>query len=105
MLFRSKGLGEGAVVWKHAFRNALIPVLTTVLNHIPHFIGGSMVVERVFGWPGMGSLLFTSVNSRDYTVIMGVTVVVALAVLGMSLLMDVVYRLVDPSVEWGGGRP
>ncbi len=102
---RAKGLGEGAVVWKHAFRNALIPVLTTVLNHIPHFIGGSMVVERVFGWPGMGSLLFTSVNSRDYTVIMGVTVVVALAVLGMSLLMDVVYRLVDPSVEWGGGRP
>ena len=50
----------------------------------------------------MGSLLFTSVNSRDYTVIMGVTVVVALAVLGMSLLMDLVYRLVDPAVTWGG---
>ena len=99
---RAKGLGEGAVVWKHGFRSALIPVLTTVLNHIPHFIGGSMVVERIFGWPGMGSLLFTSVNSRDYTVIMGVTVVVALAVLGMSLLMDLVYRLVDPAVTWGG---
>ena len=63
-----------------------------------------MVVERIFGWPGMGSLLFTSVNGRDYTVIMGVTVVVALAVLATSILMDIVYRLADPGVGWGGDR-
>jgi peptide/nickel transport system permease protein len=99
---RAKGLSEGTVVWKHAFRASLIPVLTTILNHIPHIIGGSMVVERIFGWPGMGSLLFTSVSSRDHTVIMGITVVVALAVLVTGILMDVVYRLADPSVGWGG---
>ena len=75
---RAKGLPEWAVVWKHGFRTALLPVVTTILNHIPHIIGGSLVVERIFGWPGMGSLLFTSVSSRDYTVIMGLTVVIAL---------------------------
>lgn len=101
---RAKGLSEGAAVWKHGFRNALIPVLTTILNHIPHIIGGSMVVERIFGWPGMGSLLFTSVSCRDYMVIMGITVVVALAVLLTGILMDVVYRLADPTMGWGGER-
>ncbi|MDY3014793.1 MAG: ABC transporter permease [Evtepia sp.] len=102
---RAKGLSEGAVVWKHGFRTALIPVLTTILNHIPHVIGGSMVVERIFGWPGMGSLFFTSVNSRDYPVIMGLTVVIALAVLLTGILMDLVYRLADPGMGWGGARP
>lgn len=99
---RAKGLPERTVVWKHGFRTALLPVVTTVLNHIPHIIGGSLVVERIFGWPGMGSLLFTSVSSRDYTVIMGVTVVIALAVLVTGILMDLVYRLADPGVGWGG---
>ena len=77
-------------------------MLTTILNHIPHVIGGSMIVERIFGWPGMGSLLFASVSSRDYTVIMGITVVTALAVLVTGILMDLVYRLVDPAMGWGG---
>ncbi|MCI6990612.1 MAG: ABC transporter permease [Clostridiales bacterium] len=99
---RAKGLPEWAVVWKHGFRTALLPVVTTVLNHIPHIIGGSLVVERIFGWPGMGSLLFTSVSSRDYTVIMGITVVIALTVLVTGILMDLVYRLADPGVGWGG---
>ena len=102
---RAKGLPEWAVVWKHGFRTALLPVVTTILNHIPHILGGSLVVERIFGWPGMGSLFFTSVSSRDYTVIMGITVVIALAVLLTGILMDVVYRLADPGVGWGGERP
>ena len=99
---RAKGLPEWAVVWKHGFRTALLPVVTTILNHIPHIIGGSLVVERIFGWPGMGSLLFTSVSSRDYPVIMGLPVVIALTVLATGILMDLVYRLVDPGVGWGG---
>ncbi len=99
---RAKGLPERTVVWKHGFRTALLPVVTTVLNHIPHIIGGSLVVERIFGWPGMGSLLFTSVSSRDYTVIMGITVVIALTVLATGILMDLIYRLADPGVGWGG---
>ena len=99
---RAKGLREGAVVVRHALRSALIPVLTSILTHIPHIIGGSVVVERIFGWPGMGSLMFSAVSGRDYNVVMGVTVVMALAVLLTSLLLDVVYGFVDPRVRYGG---
>lgn len=99
---RAKGLPQWRVVWVHGFRTALLPVITTILNHIPHIIGGSLVVERIFGWPGMGSLLFTSVSSRDYTVIMGITAVIALAVLATGILMDIFYRMADPGVGWGG---
>ena len=75
---------------------------TPTAPHIPHIIGGSVVVERIFGWPGMGSLMFSAVSGRDYNVVMGVTVVMALAVLLTSLLLDVVYGLVDPRVRYGG---
>ena len=100
---RAKGLREGAVVVRHGLRSALIPVLTTLLSHIPHIIGGSVVVERIFGWPGMGSLLFSAVSGRDYNVIMGVTAVIALAVLGTNLLLDLAYGLVDPRVRYERG--
>lgn len=97
---RAKGLREGVVVVRHALGSALIPVLTSILTHIPHIIGGSVVVERIFGWPGMGSLMFSAVSGRDYNVVMGGTVVMALAVLLTSLLLDVVYGLVDPRVRY-----
>ena len=101
MTARAKGLRERVVLVRHALRSALIPVLTSILTHIPHIIGGSVVVERIFGWPGMGSLMFSAVSGRDSNVIMGVTVVMALAVLLTSLLLDVVYGLVDPRVRYG----
>lgn len=99
---RARGLRESLVVWKHGLRAAAIPVLTAVLNHIPHVVGGSMVVERIFGWPGMGSLLFSAVSSRDYPVIMGAATLVALAVLLAAFVMDVAYHLADPRMRWGG---
>ncbi|NCB63400.1 MAG: ABC transporter permease [Clostridia bacterium] len=97
---RAKGVKELAVVVRHGLRSALIPVLTAILTHIPHIIGGSVVVEQIFGWPGMGSLMFSAINSRDYNVIMGVTVVIALAVLGTSMILDLVYGLVDPRIRY-----
>ena len=100
---RAKGLGERAVMVRHAFRGALTPVLTTVLGHIPHIIGGSVVVEHVSAWPGMGSLLFWGIENRDYPVVMGVTVVIALAVLLPTLLLDLAYGLADPRVRYGRG--
>lgn len=100
---RAKGLKEGAVMVRHAFRGSLLPVLTTILSHIPHIIGGSVVVERVFGWPGMGSLLFDGIDSRDDAVVMGVTVVIALTVLLTNLLLDLVYGLADPRVRYEKG--
>ena len=100
---RAKGLKEGAVMVRHAFRGALLPVLTTVLSHIPHIIGGSVVVEQVFGWPGMGSLLFSGIDQRDQAVVMGVTVVTALTVLATNLLLDLLYGLADPRVRYEKG--
>lgn len=100
---RAKGLTEGAVMVRHAFRGSLVPVLTTIFSHIPHILGGSVVVEQIFGWPGMGSLLFSGISQRDYPVVMGVTVVVALAVLLTNLLLDLVYGLADPRVRYGKG--
>ena len=98
---RAKGLTDGAVMVRHAFRSSLVPVLTTILSHIPHILGGSVVVEQIFGWPGMGSLLFSAISQRDYPLVMGVTVVVALGVLLTNLLLDLVYGLADPRVRYG----
>ena len=98
---RAKGLTDGAVMVRHAFRGSLVPVLTTILSHIPHILGGSVVVEQIFGWPGMGSLLFSAISQRDYPLVMGVTVVVALGVLLTNLLLDLVYGLADPRVRYG----
>lgn len=100
---RAKGLTEGTVMVRHAFRGSLVPVLTTILSHIPHILGGSVVVEQIFGWPGMGSLLFSGISQRDYPVVMGVAVVIALAVLLTNLLLDLVYGLADPRVRYGKG--
>lgn len=99
----AKGLTDRQVMLRHAFRGSLIPVLTTILSHIPHILGGSVVVEQVFGWPGMGSLLFSGINSRDYPVVMGVSVVIALTVLFTNLLLDLVYCLADPRIHYGKG--
>ena len=99
----AKGLTERAVMVRHAFRGSMIPVLTTILSHIPHILGGSVVVEQIFGWQGMGSLLFSGISGRDYPVVMGVTVVIALTVLLTNLLLDLVYGLVDPRVRYGKG--
>ena len=97
----AKGLRGRAVLLRHVLRGSLIPILTTVLTHIPHIIGGSVVVERLFGWPGMGSLMFTAILSRDYALVMGVTVVIALTVFATNLLLDLVYGLADPRVRQG----
>ena len=97
----AKGLRSRAVLLRHVFRGSLLPILTTVLTHIPHIIGGSVVVERIFGWPGMGSLMFTAILSRDYALVMGVTVVIALTVFATNLLLDLIYGLADPRVRQG----
>ena len=100
---QAKGLSEGAVMVRHALRGALVPILTTILSHIPHILGGSVVVEQIFGWPGLGSLLFSAISQRDDMLVMGVTVVTALAVLGANLLLDLAYGLADPRVRYGKG--
>lgn len=96
---RAKGLRESALLWRHAFRNAAIPVTIQVGLTLPHLLEGSIVVETVFSWPGIGQLTAASVGRRDYPVLLTVVLLVGMAVLLSSLLTDLVQRLIDPRVD------
>ncbi len=85
---RSKGLTNVVIVLKHAFRNALIPIVTTISLSIPFLIGGAVVTEQIFAWPGIGSLMITAITSRDYPVIMGVAVLICGVVLVANLILE-----------------
>jgi len=97
---RAKGLKERIVTIKHILRNSLIPVVTYLGMEIPLLIGGAVVTEQVFSWPGIGNLMIKSINSRDYPVVMGVTVLVALAVLIFNIITDLIYGLLDPRIRY-----
>lgn len=97
---RAKGLTNTAIVLKHAFRNALIPVVTTVSLTIPFLIGGAVVTEQIFAWPGVGSLMITAITSRDYPVIMGVSVLICAVVLVANLVLDLIYAALDPRIKF-----
>ncbi|MBI4353536.1 MAG: ABC transporter permease [Candidatus Omnitrophica bacterium] len=96
---RAKGLSEKAVIYRHALRNALLPVITILGLSVPGLLGGSVIFESVFSIPGMGRLFFQSVFARDYPVIMGVLVLGAFLTLLGNLLADAAYRLADPRVR------
>lgn len=96
---RAKGLRERAVLYSHALRNAMLPIATQIGMSVPFLVGGAVVTEQIFGWPGMGSLMVLSITYRDYPVIMGVTVYITFAVMAVNLLMDIVYALLDPRVR------
>ena len=96
---RAKGLKERIVIIKHGLRNALIPVVTVLSTMIPFLFGGAVVAEQVFGWPGLGNLMVQSINARDYPAIMGITVVIAVAVLIGNVVVDIVYGFLDPKIR------
>jgi len=97
---RSKGLTNTVIVLKHAFRNALIPVVTTISLTIPFLIGGAVVTEQIFAWPGIGSLMITAITGRDYPVIMGVAVMICGVVLVANLVLDLIYAALDPRIKF-----
>lgn len=98
---RAKGLSERVVLYKHALRNSLISVITIIGLSIRALVGGSVMIETVFAWPGIGRLAFMSVKRRDYNTVMAVNLVVALVVLVGNLIVDVVYAFVDPRIRYG----
>jgi peptide/nickel transport system permease protein len=102
---RARGLRERAVILKHALRNALIPLITVLGLHLPFLLGGSILIESIFAWPGMGSLAVGGVSGRDYPLIMATTMVAAVLVVIGNLLADVTYVLVDPRVSYEKKRP
>ncbi len=97
---RAKGIGEANVIWKHALRNALIPIITVIGMEIPGLFGGSIIVEQVFSWPGLGLMTMNAVLARDYPVIMAVCLLSAVVVLLANLLTDILYAAVDPAVRF-----
>ena len=97
---RAKGLSENRVVYKHALKNALLPIITILGLSVPGLIGGSVIVESVFGIPGMGRLFFESVMGRDYPVIMAVLVIGALLTLLGNFLADISYLFADPRIRY-----
>jgi len=99
---RAKGLSEKIVVFKHAFRNSVIPIVTFLAFLLPAMIGGSVIVESIFSIPGMGKLGFEAVLSRDYPVIMAIATISALLTLVGILLSDILYVLVDPRISFEG---
>ncbi len=96
---RAKGLSEGVVIYKHALRNALMPVITILGLALPGIIGGSVIMETVFGIPGMGQLLYQAVFSRDYNLAMGILVPAAFLTMLGNFLADVAYAFTDPRVR------
>lgn len=96
---RAKGLSERAVLYKHALRNCAIPLITYIGLQFGGLIGGVVVIERVFNWPGMGNLAFDAVAARDYPVLQAVVTVLAAMIVLVNLLVDIVYGLVDPRVR------
>jgi peptide/nickel transport system permease protein len=97
---RAKGLPSARVIWHHAFRNTLIPLVTLLGLSLPHLLSGAVILEQIFVWPGMGRLFFEALSQHDYDTIMGLTLMFSVLTLLGQLLADVLYAVVDPRVTY-----
>ncbi len=97
---RAKGLSESAVLFKHAFRNALIPILTILGLQFGALLAGTIVTETIFSWPGIGRLTVQAINARDYPLLQGCILLIAVTYVFVNLLTDVIYAVVDPRVRF-----
>ena len=95
---RAKGIGNFKVIYKHALRNALLPIITVVGMQIPLLFGGAVIVEQIFSWPGLGLMTMSAIIARDYPVIMGVCLWSAVLVVFSNLITDVLYAVADPPI-------
>jgi peptide/nickel transport system permease protein len=96
---RAKGLTEGAVIWRHALRNAVLPLVTVAGVQVSHLLAGAVLVETVFGWPGIGRLAFESILRRDVPLMLGILLCSALLVVVTNTLTDLAYRVIDPRIS------
>jgi peptide/nickel transport system permease protein len=97
---RAKGLGRWAVILRHGLRNAALPVITVIGLQFGQLLGGAVITETIFAWPGMGRLLVESINSRDYAAVQGAIVVFAVALILVNLVTDLIYAYVDPRIRY-----
>jgi peptide/nickel transport system permease protein len=98
-LARAKGVSEAKVIWVHVFRNALLPIMTFMAIWIGTAVSGSVVVEVVFDWPGIGAMFVDAIGNRDFPIIQAVVGLVAVVVLAANLIVDLLYGVVDPRIR------
>jgi peptide/nickel transport system permease protein len=101
---RAKGLMERVVIYRHALKNALIPTLTVLGLQVGFLLAGAVIIEQVFAWPGIGWLTLTAINQRDYPVVMGVVLIIALVFVLSNLVVDILYTWVDPRIRYDAGN-
>jgi len=101
---RAKGLPERKVILKHALRNALIPIVTVLGLQFGALLSGAIITENVFSWPGIGTLLITAVEARDYPLVQGCVLFISLAYVAVNLAVDLLYGFIDPRIRYGGGE-
>lgn len=99
---RAKGLKERTVILRHVSRNAMIPVITVIGLAIPNLIGGTVIIESIFGIPGLGKYLYDSIQTRDYPVVQGVVLLGAVFTIAANLIVDLSYTVIDPRIRFGG---
>jgi peptide/nickel transport system permease protein len=97
---RSKGMSKSLIVWKHALRNASIPVLAVLGLQLSHLIGGAVIIEMVFNWPGVGRLMIEALNTRDFAVIQAGALLVSFFTVGANLIVDLLFGVVDPRIRY-----
>jgi peptide/nickel transport system permease protein len=98
---RAKGLQESSVIWRHAMRNAWLPVITLLGLQLGALLGGAVITETVFSWPGIGSLLVESIQKRDYPVVQGCVLLISLAYVLVNTITDLLYAVIDPRIRLG----
>ena len=96
---KAKGIGRFRVIYKHALRNALVPIVTVIGMEIPVLFGGQVIIEQIFSWPGLGLMTMSAITNRDYPVIMGVCLLSAVVVLAANLITDILYAVADPTIQ------
>ena len=99
-LSRAKGVGNNKVIWKHAFKNAFIQPLTGMTLGLTFFLTGSVLVETIFAWPGMGQMAITAVNNNDFPVLQGVVFFFTILFVGMTFITDLLYAYIDPRIRY-----
>ena len=97
---RGKGLGIGAIVRRHILRNALVTLITVLGLEVAQLLAGSIIIENVFSLPGVGRLAFTAIQAHDYPLVQGVVLFYVIGTIGISLLVDLAYGLIDPRIEY-----
>ena len=98
---RAKGLAEARLVWRHALSNALIPVVTVIGLQVGTLLGGAIIAETIFAWPGIGRLLIQAINQRDYPLVQGTVLLTAVVISLINLSVDLLYGAINPRVRYG----